>query len=61
MVLMMEILMGLLLGGFLGYIDGKVLGSDEVIKLISNDGKVFTLVSSMQIPITPGTEHFHLP
>ena len=31
----------------LGYIDGRVLGSDEGIKLIFTNVKVFTLVSNM--------------
>ena len=44
----------------LRYIDGKVLGSDEDIKLISTDYKVFKLASSMQIPLTPETEHLRL-
>ena len=50
----------LLHGKSIGYIHGKVLVSDEGIKLISTDGKVFTLVSNMQIPLTPATEQTHL-
>ena len=52
---------GLFLGESLGYIDGRVIGSDEGIKLGYNDGKVFTLVSNMQILITPATEQLRLP
>ena len=52
---------GSFLGQSLVYIDGKVFGSDEGIKLISNDGEVFTLVPNMEIPLTTATEQLHLP
>ena len=46
----------LFIGDSLGYIYGKVLGSDEGINLGSTDGKKFILVSNMQIPLPPVTE-----
>ena len=52
---------GLLIGYAMGYIDGKLLGSDGGIKLGSTDGKVFTLVPNIQIPLTPATEQLRLP
>ena len=51
----------LFLGDLLGYNYGKVLGSDEGIKLIFTDGKVLILVSNMQIPLTTATEQINLP
>ena len=50
----------LLIGDSLGFIDVKVIGSDEGIKLIFTDGKVIILVSNMKIPITTATDQLHL-
>ena len=50
----------LLLGDSMGYTDGKVLGSNEGIKLVSTDGKVFGNIfgnlDGITIGIDVGTE-----
>ena len=47
-------------GNSLGYIDGKVLGSDEFIKLVSTDGKVIGTiildVYGIKLELYVGTE-----
>ena len=51
-----ENLEGLLLRGSVGYTDGKVLGSDEGIKLGSTDGKVFGIILGNVDRITLGID-----
>ena len=46
----------LLLGGSLGYTDGKALGSDEGIKLGSTDGKVIGTILENIYGITLGID-----
>ena len=47
---------GLFLGGSLGYTDGKLIGSDEVVKLVSTGGKLFVTVFGNVDRITLGID-----